>query len=119
MTELQSEDNSVFASVDVTNGSPATVDGAAAPSPAANMSTTANISPDMAVSGVLAVIIAVPVLSSCFYFLIRYLNDKKKKKTEETSKTITVDVELQSNPMKHWLLPCRFHNPNFTNTHIF
>jgi heme/copper-type cytochrome/quinol oxidase subunit 2 len=101
VTELQSEDNSVFASVDVTNGSPATVDGAAAPSPAANMSTTANISPDMAVSGVLAVIIAVPVLSSCFYFLIRYLNDKKKKKTEETSKTITVDVELQSNPMKH------------------
>ena len=110
MTELQSEDNSVFASVDVTNGSPATVDGAAAPSPAApspaaNMSTTANMSPDVAVSVVLAIIMIVPVVFCCFFFLFRYQTEKKKKKTEETSneagKTITMDVELQSNPIKH------------------
>ena len=93
--------------------SPATVDAAAgpspaaaaAPSPAANMSTTANMSPDVAVSVVLAIVMIVPVVFCCFYFLSCYQTEKKKKKTEETSneagKTITMDVELQSNPIKH------------------
>ena len=89
MTELQSEDNSVFASVDVTNGSP-TEEDATTPAAATPAPTPASA---LSIGTVVLVICAVLVVLCCLILLFR----SKKNKTE-IKKIVTVDVELQSNP---------------------
>ena len=87
MTELQSEDNSVFASVDVTNGSP-TEEDATTPAAATPAPTPASA---LSIGTVVLVICAVLVVLCCLILLFR----SKKKKTEIKT---AVDVELQSKP---------------------
>jgi heme/copper-type cytochrome/quinol oxidase subunit 2 len=94
VTELQSEDNSVFASVDVTNGSPAEEDASPAAAGAADTGAMTNLFFAM-------LFFAIPVFFSCVYLIMMVQKKSKAKEKNKAGTTITVDVELQSNPMKH------------------
>ena len=107
MTELQSEDNSVFASVDVTNGSPTEEDASRRQQ---IVDAAAGVSPMVIALVMCGAIAAMAACYVCFHNkkrsaakmnAIKYKNDLEQQKMEVELTTGTTSV--YTNPMKQWM----------------
>ena len=106
MTELQSEDNSVFASVDVTNGSP-TEEDASRRQQMVDAAAAAGVSPMVVALVMCGAIAAMAACYVCFHNkkrsaakmnAIKYKNDLEQQKMAVELTTGTTSV--YTNPMK-------------------